>query len=47
MSTLTYIVVCALVPLIWSLGVCRVLALVDQRRRHNEANASQPPDYRI
>ena len=46
-STLTYIVVCAVVPLLWSLGVCRVLALVNQRRRRKEAAESQPPDYTI
>ncbi|MET0411535.1 MAG: hypothetical protein ABW217_09570 [Polyangiaceae bacterium] len=47
MSALTYILVCALVPLVWSLGVCRVLAVVDQRRRRKQADASPPPDYTI
>jgi hypothetical protein len=46
-SALPYIVVCALVPLVWSLGVCRVLAVVDQRRRRKAAEASPPPDYTI
>jgi hypothetical protein len=46
-SALTYIVVCALVPLVWSVGVCRVLALLDRRQRRKQADATPPPDYTI
>jgi hypothetical protein len=46
-SALTYIVLCALVPLVWSVAVARVLGALERRRRRKQAEAAPPPDYTI